>query len=86
MARKRFHLKVFFLGQNFPGSFPVHTKRVRGNRVKADQLRETEAETLIAPCHNCHSGLEGIIKGYELNMDIKFLSVIIYQCMEGTQE
>ena len=65
---------------------PYKTKRVRGNRVKADQLRETGAETLVAPCHNCHSGLEDIVKGYELNMEIKFLADIIYQCMEGTEE
>jgi hypothetical protein len=37
---------------------------------------------LIAPCHNCHSGLEDIIHHYDLNMEIKFLGDLIYETME----
>lgn len=64
---------------------PYTSKRVRSNRVKADQLRDAKsrgARTIIAPCHNCHGGLEDIIKFYQLDMDIKFFSDIIYGCMD----
>jgi Fe-S oxidoreductase len=64
---------------------PFKNKRVEGNRVKADQLSAAKnkgAKTVIAPCHNCHGGLEDIIHGYELGMDLKFLGDIIYEVME----
>ncbi len=63
---------------------PFRKKRVTGNRVKADQLAAAKskgAEIVIAPCHNCHGGLEDIIKHYELGMELKFLGDIIYECM-----
>lgn len=61
---------------------PYKNARMAGIRVKADQIRDTEAEVVIAPCHNCHSGLEDVIHKYELGTDLKFLMEIIYECME----
>jgi Fe-S oxidoreductase len=67
---------------------PYTAKRVKSNRVKAEQLMDAKsrgAHTIIAPCHNCHGGLEDIIKYYQLDMDLKFFSDIIYACMDKTQ-
>ncbi len=64
---------------------PYKKKRVKSNRVKAEQLAETKAKgakVLIAPCHNCHSGLEDINHYYDLHMDIKFFGDILYQVIE----
>jgi len=61
---------------------PYKQVRVEGNRIKADQLRATEAEVVIAPCHNCHSGLKDIIEAYDVGMELSFFSEIIYECME----
>jgi Fe-S oxidoreductase len=61
---------------------PYKMVRVEGNKVKADQLAATKTDVVIAPCHNCHSGIEDIIHHYELGMEIKFFSEIIYECME----
>jgi Fe-S oxidoreductase len=61
---------------------PFKNSRVAGSKAKADQLRVTGAKTIIAPCHNCHGGLDDTVHKYELGMDIKFLGDIIYQCME----
>ncbi|HMA86404.1 MAG TPA: (Fe-S)-binding protein [Desulfosalsimonadaceae bacterium] len=64
---------------------PFRNKRVTSNRVKADQLAEAKAKgakIVIAPCHNCHGGLEDVIKHYELGMELKFLGDIIYEVME----
>ena len=47
----------------------------------AGQGAATGAEVLVAPCHNCHSGLEDINHHYKLGMDIKFLGDILYQVM-----
>jgi Fe-S oxidoreductase len=64
---------------------PYKNKRVVGNRVKAEQMFDAKtrgATVLIAPCHNCHSGLEDINHHYEINMDIKFFGDILYEVME----
>jgi Fe-S oxidoreductase len=64
---------------------PYKNTRVAGNRVKAEQLFDAKsrgAAVLIAPCHNCHSGLHDIIHHYEIGLDIKFFGDIIYECME----
>jgi len=64
---------------------PFKDKRVTSNRVKAEQLFNAKArgaKTLIAPCHNCHGGLEDIIHHYGLGLELKFLGDIIYEVME----
>ncbi len=61
---------------------PYKQERVINNRVKAEQLKATGAQVLIAPCHNCHSGLEDIVESYDLNMEVKFLGDIIFETME----
>jgi Fe-S oxidoreductase len=65
---------------------PIYkVKRVEGNRIKADQLKavkEKGAQVVIAPCHNCHGGIEDILHGYGIEMGIKFLGDIIYEVME----
>jgi Fe-S oxidoreductase len=64
---------------------PWKMKRVNGNKVKAQQLFEAKSKgavTCIAPCHNCHGGLEDIIHVNEIGMDLKFLGDIIYEVME----
>ena len=61
---------------------PYKNVRLEGNKVKADQLRDTKTKVVIAPCHNCHSGLVDIIEHYELGMKTRFFSEIIYECME----
>jgi formylmethanofuran:tetrahydromethanopterin formyltransferase len=55
---------------------------VEGNRAKAEQLKRTEVGVIIAPCHNCHGGLEDIVHHYKLGMSLKFLGDLIYECME----
>ena len=64
---------------------PYKNKRVESNRVKADQLiaaREKGAEIVIAPCHNCHGGLEDIIHHHKIDIEIKFLIDILFECIE----
>ena len=61
---------------------PFKMTRMLGNRVKAEQLAATGVKTIISPCHNCHGGLEDIINHYKLDMHLKFLGDVIYECME----
>jgi Fe-S oxidoreductase len=61
---------------------PHKMTRVRGNKAKAEQLRATGAKIIVAPCHNCHGGLEDIIHHYKLDMKTMFLGDIIYKHMQ----
>ena len=64
---------------------PYRMTRMDGNRVKAEQLfaaKARGAKVLIAPCHNCHSGLEDINHHYGIGLEIKFFGDIIYEVME----
>ncbi len=61
---------------------PHKMTRVHGNKIKAEQLKATGAKIVVAPCHNCHGGLEDIIHHYGLDMEIKFLGDIIYEHMQ----
>ncbi len=63
---------------------PYKNTRMVNNRIKKEQLEKTGAEVLIAPCHNCHSGLEDIVHYYKVDMEVKFFSDIIFEVMEKT--
>ncbi|MDJ0783226.1 MAG: (Fe-S)-binding protein [Desulfosarcinaceae bacterium] len=64
---------------------PYKQTRISGNRIKAEQLfaaKTRGAQVLIAPCHNCHSGLHDIVHHYGVGLDIKFFGDLIYELME----
>ena len=61
---------------------PFKNVRLEGSKAKAEELRATGVKTIVAPCHNCHGGLEDTVHRYKLEMHIKFLGDIIYECME----
>lgn len=63
---------------------PYKNKRMVNNKVKAEQIKQTGAQVLIAPCHNCHSGLEDIVEHYGIEVEVKFFGDIIFQVMEKT--
>ncbi|MBT8338401.1 MAG: (Fe-S)-binding protein, partial [Desulfatitalea sp.] len=56
--------------------------RMQAGRIKAEQLKATGASVIVAPCHNCHSGLEELVQHYGLDMQVRFLADIIYDGME----
>ena len=45
-------------------------RRLKSGIVKADQLKETEAEIVVTSCHNCVDGLTDVIRHYELGMEV----------------
>lgn len=60
---------------------PFRSVHMEGNRVKADQLRNTEVHTMVAPRHNCHGRLEDIIKHYKLSIHTEFIGDLTYELM-----
>jgi len=61
---------------------PFKNKRMKGSKVKADQILKTGAKVVISPCHNCHSGLEDISRFYNMGVEIRFITDLLYDAME----
>jgi Fe-S oxidoreductase len=61
---------------------PWKPTRMKGTRVKADQLKATGAKIVVTPCHNCHSGIEDIIHTNKLGIKTKFLSELLVTTMD----
>jgi Fe-S oxidoreductase len=64
---------------------PYKKVRMENNRIKAEQLfgaKSKGAGVLLAPCHNCHSGLEDINHHYGLGYQIKFIGDILYEVIK----
>jgi Fe-S oxidoreductase len=61
---------------------PWKKKRVEGNKIKGEQIKNTGAHTIVTPCHNCHSGIEDIVHTYKLGMEVKFFCELLVEAME----
>jgi Fe-S oxidoreductase len=51
-------------------------------RVKADQIRQTEAEIIISPCANCKKQLRELVEYYNLPCKVMGLHDLILQAIE----
>lgn len=55
-------------------ALPYAEERVYYGRTKARQIRESGAELVIAPCHNCRDQiLKSLNKEYDLGVEVKYL-------------
>ncbi|NNL19785.1 MAG: response regulator, partial [Ignavibacteriaceae bacterium] len=45
-------------------------RRLKSGIVKANQLKETGASTVVTSCHNCVDGLTDVIRHYKLGMQV----------------
>lgn len=45
-------------------------RRLKSGIIKANQLKETEADYVVTSCHNCVDGLTDVIRHYELPMKV----------------
>ncbi len=52
-------------------------RRLEAGRTKADQIKETGAKVLVAPCHNCIDQLSELNKEYKLGVAIKTMSEMV---------
>ncbi len=55
-------------------AMPYTQERIFYGRIKAKQIRETGAEMVVTPCHNCRDQLmKSLVKEYDLGVEIKYL-------------
>ncbi len=56
--------------------------RMRSVKVKAEQFAATGAKIIVTPCHNCHGGVEDVIKWYDLKMHTAFVNELLIKTIE----
>jgi Fe-S oxidoreductase len=55
-------------------ALPYSKERIYYGRKKAEQIKETEAELVVAPCHNCRDQImKSLTKEYELPIETFYL-------------
>jgi len=55
-------------------AMPFKAERVYYGRIKARQIKETEAELVVTPCHNCRDQImKSLNKEYDLGVEVKYM-------------
>ena len=55
-------------------AMPYDEQRLAYGKVKADQIKNTGAELVIAPCHNCRDQImKGLTKEFDLDLETKYI-------------
>lgn len=62
-------------GQLSMGEF--NERRIASGKIKADQIKNTGAEIVATPCHNCIDQLMGLNNEYKLGVEIKTIGEIV---------
>jgi Fe-S oxidoreductase len=52
-------------------------RRLEAGRIKADQIRKTGAQIVVAPCHNCIDQLSELNREYRLGVEVKTISEVV---------
>ena len=52
-------------------------RRIEAGKIKADQIRTTNAGVVVAPCHNCIDQLSELSKHYKLSVEVKTVTEIV---------
>lgn len=70
-------------------ALPFHEERIFYGRFKARQIRNTGAELVVTPCHNCRDQImKSLNKEYDLNVEVKYLWELVAEALilPGTGE
>ena len=52
-------------------------RRLETGKIKADQIRKTQAQIVVTPCHNCIDQLSELNREYNLKVEIKTVSEVV---------
>ncbi|MBL7211380.1 MAG: hypothetical protein ISS61_03240 [Desulfobacteraceae bacterium] len=73
-------------GGAMPMGGEVKKHRLKGGKVKADQIRDTGAKVIFVPCHNCIDQIRDLSKEYDLGIRAIHFKEAIGECMEIPEE
>jgi Fe-S oxidoreductase len=66
-------------GGYIPMGSEFRPRRMASGKVKAEQIKETGAEMLVVPCHNCYDQIKDLNKEYDLGIEVVHFKTIIPQ-------
>ena len=69
-------------GGGFNGIGRFRAQRDKGLYMKLQQIRETGAELVIAPCHNCWDAIRDMMEVYHADIKWSFLKPLIIDMLE----
>ncbi len=61
-------------------------QRLKSAKVKAEQLKDTEAKFVVTSCHNCVDGLTDVIRHYKLDMKVTQLVNLVSNALVIEEE
>ena len=73
-------------GGAMPMGGEMKKHRLKGGKIKAEQIRETGAKIVLVPCHNCIDQIRDLSKTYDLGIKAMHFKEAITQCMEIPDE
>jgi len=63
-------------------AMPYEEERIYYGRVKAQQIKDTGAEMVVAPCHNCRDQImKSLTKEYELPIETMYLWELVAESL-----
>ena len=63
-------------------AMPYNEERIYYGRKKAEQIKATEAELVVAPCHNCRDQImKGLTKEYNLGIETMYLWELVAESL-----
>jgi len=61
---------------------PYDKERIYYGRKKAEQIKNTGAKVVIAPCHNCRDQImKGLTKEYDLEIETMYLWELVAESL-----
>ncbi len=73
-------------GGAMPMGGEMKKHRLKAGKIKAEQFRETGAELIFVPCHNCIDQIRDLIKEYDLKAKAVHFKEVITELMEIPEE
>ena len=63
-------------------AMPYSEERIYYGRLKAEQIKNTGAELVVAPCHNCRDQImKGLTKEYNLHIETMYLWELVAESL-----
>jgi len=69
-------------GGGFNGIGLYRAQRNQALQKKRDQILETGAKLVIAPCHNCWDAIRDLEEEYEIGIEWSFLKPLVIQMLD----
>mmetsp|Transcript_22086 Transcript_22086/g.10491 ORF Transcript_22086/g.10491 Transcript_22086/m.10491 type:complete len:142 (+) Transcript_22086:8689-9114(+) len=61
---------------------PFHDERMHYARKKIEQIKRTDAEMVVVPCHSCHGQIKAVAEEYGMSdLIVKYLWEVVADCM-----